>query len=128
MPRAKPTPARKASGENIENWQRHTVQVLLRLPPDVAARLRAQAVREGLSLSGYVARCAVVGVEWWASHAELFEVGSMLAELLTWSEEDVLRFVEKPWKWGDERGRWIALGRPDAATIEDDSTILGVDS
>jgi len=56
MPRAKPAPTRKASGQNIENWQRHTVQVLLRLPPEVAARLRAQAVREGLSLSGYVAR------------------------------------------------------------------------
>ncbi len=56
MPARKPTLTRKASGESIENWQRHTVQILLRLPPDVAASLRARAAREEMTLSGYVAR------------------------------------------------------------------------
>ncbi|HEX7069879.1 MAG TPA: hypothetical protein VF190_03690 [Rhodothermales bacterium] len=55
MPRPNRTPARKASGQSVENWQRHTVQVLLRLPPDVAERLRELAAGRGSTVSGYVA-------------------------------------------------------------------------
>lgn len=57
MPSPKRTPApRKASGQNIENWQRHTVQILLRLRPEMAEQLRARATAEGLPLSRYVER------------------------------------------------------------------------
>lgn len=47
---------RKASGVNIPNSQRHTVQILLRLPPDVAEDLDALAERWKLTRSGAVGR------------------------------------------------------------------------
>lgn len=47
---------RKASGANIPNSQRSTVQVLLRLPPDVAEDLDDLAERWGMTRSGTVAR------------------------------------------------------------------------
>lgn len=57
MTAPKPTPApKKASGKNIENWQRKTVQILLRLPPDVAASMRDRAAQEEMSLTEYVTR------------------------------------------------------------------------
>lgn len=56
MPVRKPTPTRKASGENIGEWQRRTERVVLRLSPEVAASLRARAASEEVTLSGYVAR------------------------------------------------------------------------
>lgn len=40
---AKRTPRPKAPGKNIEEWQRGTERVSLRLPPDVMRRLRALA-------------------------------------------------------------------------------------
>jgi len=54
------TPAKRKSGANIPNSQRHTVQVQLRLSPDVASALRALAAREDESVSAYVA-CLVTG-------------------------------------------------------------------
>lgn len=54
MPAAKHTPAKKAPGENIENWQRHTQQILLRLQPEIAAMLRASAAAEEMTLADYV--------------------------------------------------------------------------
>lgn len=45
---------RKASGVNIPNSQRHTVQVLLRLPPEVAEKLDELAERWGVTRSGAV--------------------------------------------------------------------------
>lgn len=53
MAARKRTPA-KRPGKNIENWQRHTVQILLRLRPEVASTLRARAEEAGLSLAEYV--------------------------------------------------------------------------
>lgn len=47
---------KKASGENIPEAQRGTVQVKLRLPPDVADALDELAERWGLTRSGTVAR------------------------------------------------------------------------
>lgn len=47
---------RKASGKNIPNAQRSTVQILLRLPPDVAEDLDDLAERWGITRSGAVAR------------------------------------------------------------------------
>lgn len=56
MPTRKPTPTPKASGENIQNWQRKTAQILLRLDPGLADQLRARAAQEEMSLSDYVTR------------------------------------------------------------------------
>jgi macrodomain Ter protein organizer (MatP/YcbG family) len=47
---------RKASGANIPEQQRHTVRVVLRVPPDVAERLDELAERWKLTRSGTVAR------------------------------------------------------------------------
>jgi len=47
---------RKASGVNIPETQRGTVQVKLRLPPDVAEELDDLAARWGITRSGAVAR------------------------------------------------------------------------
>lgn len=47
---------RKASGKNIPEAQRSTVQVKLRLPPDVAEQLDELAERWGLTRSGTVGR------------------------------------------------------------------------
>lgn len=47
---------KKASGVNIPNSQRHTVQVLLRLPPEVAEALDELAERWRMTRSGTVAR------------------------------------------------------------------------
>ena len=49
-------PAKKKPGKNIPNAQRHTVQVLLRVPPDVAERLDELAEEWGVTRSGCVAR------------------------------------------------------------------------
>lgn len=63
---------------------------------------------------------AETGEQWWSSHGELYEVGSMLATVFAWGSDDVLRFMEKPWKWSDEREQWISLGRPDPETLDAD--------
>ena len=48
--------SKKKPGKNIPNAQRHTVQILLRLPPDVAERLDELAEQWGLTRSGTVGR------------------------------------------------------------------------
>lgn len=50
------TKPRKASGANIPEAQRGTVQVKLRLPPEVADELDERAARWRLTRSGTVAR------------------------------------------------------------------------
>lgn len=47
--------ATKKPGQNIQNWQRKTEQVLLRLAPETAARLRELATESEMGLSEYVA-------------------------------------------------------------------------
>lgn len=47
---------KKASGANIPEAQRGTVQVKLRLPPDVKDDLDELAAKWGLTVSGTVAR------------------------------------------------------------------------
>ena len=46
---------KKASGENIEEWQRRTEAVKLRLPAAVAATVRERAAAKEMTLSAYVA-------------------------------------------------------------------------
>lgn len=46
----------KRPGKSIEEWQRHTVQVKLRLPPDVAKTLHDRAREAGMRVSAFVAR------------------------------------------------------------------------
>lgn len=45
----------KRSGPNIPDAQRHTSRIVLRLPPDRAAAIRAHAEREGKTISAVVA-------------------------------------------------------------------------
>ena len=47
--------AKKASGENIEEWQRRTAAIKLRLPSAVAATVRERAAAKDMTLSAYVA-------------------------------------------------------------------------
>lgn len=47
---------KKKPGKNIPNAQRHTVQILLRVPPDVAERLDELAEEWKLTRSGTVGR------------------------------------------------------------------------
>ncbi len=48
-------PAKKKPGRNIPETQRGTVQVKLRLPPDVAEELDDYAAKHGVTRSGAVA-------------------------------------------------------------------------
>lgn len=52
-------------------------------------------------------------MKWFEERAELAAVARMLtaANWLT-SPEDVVYFLEKPWKWENERDAWIGAGRP----------------
>ncbi len=52
--KAMATKKRKASGVNIPNSQRHTVQVLLRVPPNVLEELDELAEKWGVTRSGVV--------------------------------------------------------------------------
>ncbi len=54
---------KKKPGKNIPNAQRHTVQVLLRLPPDVAEELDELAERWSMTRSGTVARLLALHTE-----------------------------------------------------------------
>ena len=45
---------KKKPGKNIPNAQRHTVQRLLRLPPEVDERLVEIAEEQGLTVAGVV--------------------------------------------------------------------------
>ncbi len=47
---------KKKPGKNIPNAQRHTVQILLRVPPEVAERLDELAEGWGLTRAGAVGR------------------------------------------------------------------------
>jgi len=46
--------SKKKPGRNISEAERHTIQVKLRLPPDVAERLDDLAERRGLTRAGTV--------------------------------------------------------------------------
>ena len=52
---------KKASGENIEEWQRRTEAVKLRLPAAVAATVRERAAAKEMTLSAYVAELVARG-------------------------------------------------------------------
>ncbi len=54
--RKSPPKAKKASGANVEEWQRKTFKVQLRLPPDVADLLHEKALNEEVGVSEYVTR------------------------------------------------------------------------
>lgn len=57
MPAPKRTPApKKASGRNVEEWERRTERIVLRLRPEIATRLRSRAAADEVTLSDYVAR------------------------------------------------------------------------
>lgn len=52
----KPGPARKASGENIEEWQRNGLKIQFRLSKEETDALVDQARAEELSPNAYAAR------------------------------------------------------------------------
>lgn len=56
MAARQPTLTRKASGENIDNWQRKTVAILLRMQPEDAELLRGRSETTGIPLAAYVGR------------------------------------------------------------------------
>lgn len=57
MAHPKPTPERKSrSGSYVHESQRHTERVVLRLPPEIATRLRTRAAEDDVSMSDYVTR------------------------------------------------------------------------
>jgi predicted HicB family RNase H-like nuclease len=47
-------PPKKASGENIGEWQRRTERIVLRVQPSVAERIRLDAALRGQTISSYV--------------------------------------------------------------------------
>ena len=49
MPRKRPAPSKSRSGPSVPEDERLSVAIKLRLPPDVAARLRAIAGPRGVS-------------------------------------------------------------------------------
>lgn len=63
-------------------------------------------------------------MEWFEQRAELEAVAGMLVEA-DWlsTAEEVVDFLEKPWKWANERESWIGAGRP---TSEDPGWALFV--
>lgn len=70
-------------------------------------------------------------MDWWNDHKELAEVARMLvaAERLNCivdggEGDDLLDFLEKPWKWEVDRDLWIGAGRP---TRDDPGWALFVD-
>jgi predicted DNA binding CopG/RHH family protein len=50
------TPTRKASGANIEEWQRHTTRLMLRVGPSIVDRAKERALALGLNLSEYISQ------------------------------------------------------------------------
>jgi hypothetical protein len=51
--------------------------------------------------------------KWFEDSAEVIAFARILVDAEgTWSAVDVLRYLEKPWKWTVEHDRWIAMGRP----------------
>ncbi len=63
MPRRKsPPPPKKASGANIEEWQRSTAKVQLRMSPLAAQAIREGAERTGETASGYVERLVLADI------------------------------------------------------------------
>lgn len=54
--------------------------------------------------------------EWTTDRGELVAVGRMLIDAGYFSApEDMLDYIEKPWKWSDVRELWIAAGRPSSS-------------
>lgn len=54
--------------------------------------------------------------EWTTDRGELAGVGRMLIEAGYFSTpEDMLDYIEKPWKWSGERDLWVAAGRPSSS-------------
>lgn len=50
---------------------------------------------------------------WYQDLSELAMFAAALSERHVWEAADVIRLVEKPWKWTAEYHRWVAAGRPD---------------
>lgn len=89
---AKPTPERKtkAPGENIEDWQRHTKPMLLRLQPEIAEMLRASAEAEEMTLAEYVSWLESrrrLGARLQQAHDDLDAAESRAMAIRLWREE-----------------------------------------
>jgi hypothetical protein len=64
---------------------------------------------------------------WWADHTELArlyrflcETGMLEGEDESATVENTADFLEKPWKWQEERG-WMLAGKiPDRPALDDD--------
>lgn len=51
--------------------------------------------------------------QWITDRAQLCDAAQMLAEAgYLDSAQDVVDFLEKPWKWQDERALWLEAGSP----------------
>ena len=51
--------------------------------------------------------------EWYETHENLVMLATMLDDDGRFAETaDVVRFLEKPWKWTPEWERWEAAGKP----------------
>lgn len=55
---------------------------------------------------------------WYLTRDELLAFATILTDAGEFPEaEDLLRFIEKPWKWTPEYEAWVRQGRP--AKVED---------
>lgn len=60
--------------------------------------------------------------DWYADRAELAAFAMALDDAGHFNETaDVVRFIEKPWKWTAEYRRWVATNRPAGFEPEDES-------
>lgn len=50
--------------------------------------------------------------DWFESHDELLAFARALVAGVMWSADELLAYLEKPWKWTEEHAAWIAAGRP----------------
>lgn len=81
---------KKASGANVENWQRHTQQILLRLQPEIAEMLRASAEAEEMTLAEYVSWLESrrqLGQRLSQAHSDLDAAESRALAIRLWREE-----------------------------------------
>lgn len=60
-------------------------------------------------------------VQWYEVHANLHGFACVLVATYCYSAEDLLGFLEKPWKWTAEFRDWDARGRPSMLDEEDDA-------
>jgi hypothetical protein len=69
-------------------------------------------------------------MSWYETHENLVMLATMLDDDGRFAETaDVVRYLEKPWKWTDEWERWEAAGKPATFNFDEPEgdPALGVD-